>query len=709
MGHESRNENLSQKSEYLDTGSSMAQATVNLTTINNYDRYEWKGAKKIREDVANASLFYRIAEFDLNGKEVWKLDNTSPSQLAVQVQLPHNSQPNGFYSTTSQYLYNSKLHLPGVIEIFSDAYTNYAIPTRVSEKVFQITSEITIDTEQGERRVITNTRNPSICKKGEYYVLPPLLHYPDARAKNLRIYVGYKDLYASAKYKDFPLTAHKTLNIAYYLNSANIGDDHEVELTNSSDGLFVEVDNASNENAFVEAVKKVYPERDDYSGTYVFTFNSNNLWDLKITFSNNAIVEKSDVNVYLYGLRLYSPGCNGLFDIIFNGIIKAGDTITAKLNYGTGSLAGLNPIAVGGDGWNTLLTTEADYIKNENGDIVGFTLKKEDNRTCERNDVLKVSAVDNPFYFPVAQTYKFEGNIVGLASNAEAISTGQFGQYPLYVFTKDGIWAMAVDTSGKGAYSSQSPFSREVCSGAICPVSGGFVFSTERGLMAVSGGEVVELSAPLDGMGLEMLDWSAELLGKIAEKAGVSVGDIVPIRNYLKEAKLAYNYLHNEVIVSNSRYGYSYVYSLENKEWSVIDTVFDVATNSYPELVVHEKESQYLYVFDDMNKDAPGVVAITRPIKVDGVDFKRLRQAALRCTFDGSLNFYVLGSNDGATFTCITGKEFEGNTTRRDLVTAMSRSKQYKYIAVAVAGKMNGRISLAELLVDGSFVNEKLR
>ena len=106
MGHESRNGNLSQQSAYLDTGSSMGQALVNLTTINNYDRYEWKGAKKIREEVAEASLFYKIAEFDLKGNEVWRLDETSPSQLAVQTQLPYNSQSNGFYATASRHVHS---------------------------------------------------------------------------------------------------------------------------------------------------------------------------------------------------------------------------------------------------------------------------------------------------------------------------------------------------------------------------------------------------------------------------------------------------------------------------------------------------------------------------------------------------------------------------------------------------------------------------
>ena len=334
------------------------------------------------------------------------------------------------------------------------------------------------------------------------------------------------------------------------------------------------------------------------------------------------------------------------------------------------------------------------------------------------SNVLKVSAVDNPFYFPTAQTYKFEGDIEALASNAEAISTGQFGQYPLFVFTTEGIWAMAVDASGQGAYVSQSPFSREVCSGAVCPVSGGIVFTTQRGVMAISRGQVTELSAPLDGLADQMLENSDALMTAIFGKAGKNkdrTNTPVPIRVYLDGAKLAYNYLHNEVILSNVNYGYSYVYSLANQEWSMIDVVFDVTTNSYPELVVYDNGSTRRITFNDGN-EANAVVAITRPVKVDTLDFKRLRQAALRCTFEGSLNFYVLGSNDGASFVCITGKEYpsvNGNestdVTRRDLITSMSRSKQYKYIAIAVAGNMKGRVSLTEMLVEGGFASNQLR
>jgi hypothetical protein len=243
--------------------------------------------------------------------------------------------------------------------------------------------------------------------------------------------------------------------------------------------------------------------------------------------------------------------------------------------------------------------------------------------------------------------------------------------------------------------------------------------------MAISGGQVTDLSAVLDGFEVDFFKYNAEMWNAIFAKAGKEVVNPVPIREYIQGengnvkgesgAKLAYNYLQNEVILSNVNYGYSYVYSLTNKVWSVIDTVFDLTTNKYPELVVFDKGDGKMYTFEDgaaKNK----VVAITRPFTLGSIDFKRIRQAGLRTTFNSQLNFYVLGSIDGAVFKCITGKEYpskNGNeptdVTRRDLITAMSRSKQYKYFAIAVVGDIEGRISMAELLVDMGFANNQIR
>ena len=372
--------------------------------------------------------------------------------------------------------------------------------------------------------------------------------------------------------------------------------------------------------------------------------------------------------------------------------------------------------------WEDTTTSEdipIPYLANPLEDMQGHNIVV--NNIENIKDTLKVSAVDNPFYFPTAQTYKFEGDIVELASNAEAISPGQFGLFPLYVFTDTGIWAMQVDTSGQGAYTMQSTASREVCDGAVCPVSGGVVFTTKRGVMAISGGQVTELSKPLDGLEEMLFNFSGALAGQIFARAGYGgyeKFEPVPIREYIQGesgAKLAYNYLHNEVILSNpdEKYKYSYVYSLDSQTWGMIDTKFDITTNSYPELVVYNNQEMKRYTFDDTTTGVVPVVAITRPFTLGSFDFKRLRQAGLRTTFEGSLNFYLLGSNDGAEFKCITGKEVNTDNldegTYRDLITAMSRSKQYKYFAIAIAGDMSGRVSMAELLVDVGFANNKIR
>lgn len=569
------------------TGSYIIGGEGEITAVMT-DAYEWyrpRSAEEFRTAVIDAE-YYKVAEFSIDGKEMWRVDNTSPSVLAQQIHLSDIQYHE--YVAKSTQVYNARMHSVVDKTVFfqgfnpSYKYDGVEGSARTDDKW---TVVVYIETDAGERRVVLE--ESSADKDLLYYFV-----YPDNRATRMEI-LRYESGTGNVKMV-IPLTAHRFRNEAYCLGVEQkmIGEDN---------------------NIYVIPVIKT-----DYEWTPV--------------------------------------------------------------------------------GDNEVLPSPYEYQSHKG--------------------VLKVSAVDNPFYFPTAQTYKFEGDIKGLASNAEAISTGQFGQYPLFVFTSEGIWAMAVDASGQGAYVSQSPFSREVCSGAVCPVSGGIVFTTQRGVMAISGGQVTELSAPLDGLADQMLENSDALMTAIFGKAGKDkdrTNTPVPIRVYLDGAKLAYNYLHNEVILSNTAYGYSYVYSLTNQEWSMIDVVFDVTTNSYPELVVYDNGLTRRITFNDGN-ESNAVVAITRPVNVDTLDFKRLRQAALRCTFEGSLNFYVLGSNDGASFVCITGKEYpsvNGNeptdVTRRDLITSMSRSKQYKYIAIAVAGNMKGRVSLTEMLVEGGFASNQLR
>lgn len=624
------------------------------------------------------SQYYKIAEFDLKGELVFSLNNTSPSNLAQQevLAVANIHQSKG----ADTFVMNSRLHVNDIETLFFPGFndlTAFGEDTYLSD-VKKIVVKTYINTQNGDVTVLAENKNVDMN-------VSALLTYPDARAYKMDVYIqGAIGNQYTLYYKSFELTKDESGTFAYYIDS-KAWDLRKIEINTSvTYGITV-----INEKGLLNKYKN--------ETSVIFTYNSNGYW-----VAND---EKVDMPKY--------------FNI--SGNPSADDTFTVKITNA-------NPVTVISltRGFNSTMGSMPEKVLDatlvwENSSLKDFTV---DNKTIKevRKNTLKVSAVDNPFYFPTAQTYKFEGEIKGLASNAEAISPGQFGLFPLYVFTDTGIWAMQVDTSGQGAYTTQSPASREVCNGAICPVSGGVVFSTDKGVMVISGGQVADLSAALDGFEVDFFEENATVWEKIFAKAGKdAVVNPVPIREYIKGAVIAYNYHYNEIIVSNKALfeggaaPYSYVYSLTNQVWSVIDTVFDLTTNKYPELVVFDKGDGKMYTFEDgaaKNK----VVAITRPFTLGSIDFKRIRQAGLRTTFNGQLNFYVLGSIDGAVFKCITGKEYPSkngneptNVTRRDLVTAMSRSKQYKYFAIAVVGDIEGRISMAELLVDMGFANNKIR
>ena len=114
------------------------------------------------------------------------------------------------------------------------------------------------------------------------------------------------------------------------------------------------------------------------------------------------------------------------------------------------------------------------------------------------------SEVNNPFYFPLAGINTVgTGEIVGIRSTTKALSQGQFGQFPLYAFSSDGIWALQL--SDAGLYSSIQPISRDVCNNpdSITQLDSSIVFSTERGLKLLQGSDISLLSSSLEGANID--------------------------------------------------------------------------------------------------------------------------------------------------------------------------------------------------------------
>lgn len=105
-----------------------------------------------------------------------------------------------------------------------------------------------------------------------------------------------------------------------------------------------------------------------------------------------------------------------------------------------------------------------------------------ENDTYTQPNILRVSELENPFVFPSEQTYTISnGEITGIATITAALSEGQFGEFPLYVFTEEGIWALQ-NGNGIVCYGAQHQLNREpiLPENPIVPLEDMIMFTTAK-------------------------------------------------------------------------------------------------------------------------------------------------------------------------------------------------------------------------------------
>ena len=196
----------------------------------------------------------------------------------------------------------------------------------------------------------------------------------------------------------------------------------------------------------------------------------------------------------------------------------------------------------------------------------------------EDNMNLIVSEVMNPYYFPPEHSYLMPGEIINLAVNTEQISTSQVGQFPLYVFTTEGIYALQVG-DGKVLYSNVIPISAEVAveGSEVLQTKYGMIFVTDGGLKLISGQEIVDFSDPVNGA-VDMNVRNSQKYIYYNNTPGfyniLPYLSAVPFSEYSRKAVMGYDIVQNEVIISNPRYNYSYVFNLKTNTWHKITDVF---------------------------------------------------------------------------------------------------------------------------------------
>jgi hypothetical protein len=198
------------------------------------------------------------------------------------------------------------------------------------------------------------------------------------------------------------------------------------------------------------------------------------------------------------------------------------------------------------------------------------------------SNTLQLSNVNQPFiYEPVNEIAVGSGSILGISTASKAISQGQFGQFPLYVFCTDGIWALEV--ASDGTFSSKQPVSRDVCNNpdSITQIDDAVVFTTDQGLKIIRGGDTYLLSEVMDGYNIPEQDYFDK--GFFAQHGIGEFDDLISneprdMRDILKTCTIAYDYTNELLRIFPKRkddsdatipYKY-YVYSIRTQEFSSV-------------------------------------------------------------------------------------------------------------------------------------------
>lgn len=267
------------------------------------------------------------------------------------------------------------------------------------------------------------------------------------------------------------------------------------------------------------------------------------------------------------------------------------------------------------------------------------------------NAVLQ-SNVATPFLFPSSlMTSLGVQKISALSSAAKALSQGQFGQFPLYAFTSEGVWALEVSTTG--TYTAKQPITRDVCKNpnAVTQLDSAVIFPTNRGIMLLSGSQVQCISEAINSeypFDVRKLPWFEKLHNMLNHKPSTDKClPTLPFSEFLKQCQMLYDYVHQRIIVYAPNITYAYVLSLKTKQWGMMFSNITSHLNAYPEALAVDANNNVLN-FSVQNAEAVKCLYVTRPLKLEAANvLKTIDTLIQRGMFSkGNVSTVLYGSRD---------------------------------------------------------------
>ncbi|MDR0823908.1 MAG: hypothetical protein LBN74_02365 [Prevotella sp.] len=335
--------------------------------------------------------------------------------------------------------------------------------------------------------------------------------------------------------------------------------------------------------------------------------------------------------------------------------------------------------------------------------------------TNEPNKV-KVSELNNPLNFPSINTYRIgNGTILAIATNAMNVSDRNYGQYPVFIFTTQGIWTLNVG-SGEVVYSTQSAptYTEPPITDMICETPFGVVFVTKRGLQIINAQSVQFISPQLEE---DYQNINIEL--PTLQCAGViQLFNDKSFKEYLLGLEnIIYNPYESELIISDKDSDYSYVLNFPNQSfYKSTERIDQTVKNVFPKLLVIEDNK--LKDYSESDNPNTYVCLITRPLSFAIQDIKNLERIILRGLFVNIQNVHedkksiIMAhySNDGINFPALRAFTIDPSN-RKDYDMGLFASAKFRQFILSFAGivDQSSKINFLDTQIRQEYNNTKMR
>ena len=288
------------------------------------------------------------------------------------------------------------------------------------------------------------------------------------------------------------------------------------------------------------------------------------------------------------------------------------------------------------------------------------TPSTDEQRLVSMPNKVYTSEVDNPFYFPSTGINSISsGNIMGICAAVRPVSTSQYGYADLYVFADNGIWTAKIND--KGTYGNLDFATGDICINpdSITQMETSVLFTTDRGIMLISGSQAQCISETIDSdYPFSLADFGENRARTIKSLAGFSVEvdglvhysdiDPWPFKDFLAECRMIYDYTGQRIIAYNHASSYAYIYSLESNKWGMMQSEIDYGVKAYPDAMAVTRDGK-LVNFSEPSQQSYHQMLVTRPLILELPDIhKTIRTILQRGQFrrQGRVRSVLFGSND---------------------------------------------------------------